>query len=239
MKLCDYGCGQEGKFQFKNDKWCCSKHSNKCPSVRKNLSVSHIGKTPWNKGLTLGKQSDTLIKRRTRNSKNKRSMLSYYKKNHPLLFQIEKIFEGKRKNIYVECKKCGSFFIARRQQIYERLRAIEKQHGCEENNFYCSDECKNDCEIFRKRIDPYKNKKIDYSREVQPELRELRLEIDNYQCQKCGCKDKEMHCHHIEGIRWEPIESADLDMVITYCKDCHYKVHKIEGCSYSDLQCNI
>lgn len=35
--LCDYGCGQEGKFQLKNGKICCSTHHNKCIEVSKNL----------------------------------------------------------------------------------------------------------------------------------------------------------------------------------------------------------
>ena len=29
-KLCDYGCGQEAKYQFKNGKWCCSEKRNYC-----------------------------------------------------------------------------------------------------------------------------------------------------------------------------------------------------------------
>jgi len=32
MKLCEYGCGQEAKYQLKNGKWCCSKSSNSCPT---------------------------------------------------------------------------------------------------------------------------------------------------------------------------------------------------------------
>jgi len=35
MKLCDYGCGKEAKYQFKNGKWCCEKNVNKCSEVRK------------------------------------------------------------------------------------------------------------------------------------------------------------------------------------------------------------
>jgi len=34
-----------------------------------------------------------------------------------------------------------------------------------------------------------------------------------------------------------PIESADLDMVITLCKGCHKEVHKLPGCKYNDLKC--
>ena len=37
VKLCDYGCGQEAKYPFKNGKWCCSESYNSCPkSIEKN-----------------------------------------------------------------------------------------------------------------------------------------------------------------------------------------------------------
>jgi hypothetical protein len=39
MKLCDYGCGQKARFQFKNGKWCCNKHYSLCPSQRKKNST--------------------------------------------------------------------------------------------------------------------------------------------------------------------------------------------------------
>jgi len=69
MKLCDYGCGQEAKYQFKNGKWCCGNNIAKCPRIRaissnklqgkkktkihrKHLSESKKGNIPWNKGKT-------------------------------------------------------------------------------------------------------------------------------------------------------------------------------------------
>lgn len=33
--LCDYGCGQEAMYQFKNGKWCCNKSKNSCEIFRK------------------------------------------------------------------------------------------------------------------------------------------------------------------------------------------------------------
>ena len=45
MQLCDYGCGQEAKHQFKNGKWCCSKSHNSCPINQKKISESMKGKT--------------------------------------------------------------------------------------------------------------------------------------------------------------------------------------------------
>ena len=40
VRLCEYGCGQEGKFYFPTvDKWCCSKHYTQCPAKRKETSI--------------------------------------------------------------------------------------------------------------------------------------------------------------------------------------------------------
>lgn len=32
--ICDYGCGREAKYQFKNGKWCCEDYHNKCPEAK-------------------------------------------------------------------------------------------------------------------------------------------------------------------------------------------------------------
>ena len=41
--ICDYGCGQEAKYHFKNGKWCCSKSQNSCPEMRRKNSESSKG----------------------------------------------------------------------------------------------------------------------------------------------------------------------------------------------------
>ena len=38
MQLCDYGCGQEARYQFKNGKWCYSENFRSCPLSRKKNS---------------------------------------------------------------------------------------------------------------------------------------------------------------------------------------------------------
>ena len=48
MKLCDYGCGQEGIYQLGNGKWCCNESQNSCQEVRKKFSKSHMGKNKEN-----------------------------------------------------------------------------------------------------------------------------------------------------------------------------------------------
>ena len=46
MNLCEYGCGQEAKHQFKNGKWCCNKSWQQCPGkkvlLEKNLEKEKV-----------------------------------------------------------------------------------------------------------------------------------------------------------------------------------------------------
>ena len=44
MKICDYGCGKEAKFQLKNNKFCCSKFCNSCDNLKKINSEKNKGK---------------------------------------------------------------------------------------------------------------------------------------------------------------------------------------------------
>ena len=44
-ELCDYGCGQEGKYYLSYaKKWCCSKSWNSCPVIRKKFKGAKIGR---------------------------------------------------------------------------------------------------------------------------------------------------------------------------------------------------
>lgn len=52
MKLCDYGCGKEAFYQLKNGKFCCSKSSNSCDTIRQIRSKESKGRKSWNTGLT-------------------------------------------------------------------------------------------------------------------------------------------------------------------------------------------
>jgi hypothetical protein len=38
MNICDYGCGQEAKYKFKNGKWCCSEKWQNCPAKKKQIT---------------------------------------------------------------------------------------------------------------------------------------------------------------------------------------------------------
>jgi len=249
-RKCDYGCGKEAKYQFKNGKWCCCRHHSSCEAVKNKRpsNLTEVHKSKIRKSMK-SKEIRKKISRANTGEQNPNWKGGYDKKGIPrydnYAYKISYAEPVRRylkdPNILeVKCAYCGNWFVPTRSAIFERIYCLTNDNIYGVSKLYCSDNCKSECPIFNQTLYP-KGFKIISSREVQPELRQMRFKIDNYTCQKCGKHQDELkiglHCHHIEGIRWEPLESADLDKVITLCKDCHKKVHKIEGCGYHDMQC--
>jgi hypothetical protein len=155
------------------------------------------------------------------------------------LYFVEEIKRSyDNKNIMeVKCSYCGIWFKPTREQANKRYRALDKIKGGE-GRFYCSESCKKACPIYNQNYYP-RGFKPATSREVQPELRQLVLARDNYECQVCGKNqlEVELHCHHITGVKQNPIESADVDNCVTLCKEHHKHVHKQPGCTYHEFKC--
>jgi len=146
--------------------------------------------------------------------------------------------------LQVKCVYCGKWFTPSSIAVFNRLGFLKEQYK-NENRFYCSDGCKTQCPVYHKQEGTIlKEQKIRNGkdpwwilpREIQPDLRKMCFKRDKYQCIKCGSK-KELNCHHIEGLLWEPLQSADLDMVITVCNKCHKEIHKKDGCTYDNMKC--
>lgn len=186
---------------------------------------------------------------RENNCENEKTRSKQYSKR-PLLYSsnskwkrdielYEEIRESKNGNIECKCTYCGGWFEPSAMEIKGRLQSINNlSYG--ERRLYCSNNCKKNCPTF-KQVSYFKDQKPATSREVQPELRQLVFERDNYTCQKCNIHRDNLevgiHCHHKEGILWEPLQSADMDMCVTLCEDCHKEVHGIDGCGYQDMKC--
>jgi len=146
--------------------------------------------------------------------------------------------------LQVKCTWCGKWFNPTNKIIDNRIGALNgRKTG--EGRLYCSEGCKKCCPVYNKspatlmKEDTIKAGRLSWlelSREVQPDLRKMVFERDKYKCIKCG-SELSLHCHHLEGIRWNPLESADVDQCITVCKDCHKEIHKIPGCGYHDMRC--
>lgn len=77
-----------------------------------------------------------------------------------------------------------------------------------------------------------KNKPMDYktfmnSNEWRVQSHRVRKR-DNDTCQLCGCKDKQMHAHHLKYL--DDFTKVDDKDIITLCIECHRNLHnaKIE-----------
>jgi hypothetical protein len=137
----------------------------------------------------------------------------------------------------VNCTYCGRHYYPTNLEVLNRISALEgKRQG--EQRLYCSETCKRACPVYKRILWPAGYKPAT-SREVQPQLRQMRLALDEYECKKCGVsiEDAELHCHHYTGTVQNPIESADVDNTVTVCKKCHKWVHTQEGCRYFELRC--
>ncbi len=155
--------------------------------------------------------------------------------------QLRKYHEVKKANknglivIKVRCNYCGNFYIPTAVAVSNRLQTIRGQFTSD-NNFYCSDKCKRKCPTFGRKLWPKDFLPEDNKRdpEVSRQLREMRIEIDDYKCQVCYSKNK-LECHHLDGVVLNPIESADIDRCVTLCHTCHKDLHKIPGYTYIDF----
>ena len=136
--------------------------------------------------------------------------------------------------IQCKCHYCGKYYKPSRSELDNRYQVMIGKYGGSAN-FYCSDGCKQECSVYGQSLYPKGFKTYTNSREVQPQLRKMVLERDNWQCQKCGSPES-LHCHHLTGVELNPIESADIDNCITLCKECHKDVHKQHGCTYQDYK---
>jgi 5-methylcytosine-specific restriction endonuclease McrA len=247
--LCDYGCGKEAFFRLKNGKYCCSKSCNSCPAMRVKNSESNMGRhisletreklRRYNLGKT--KSSQTLEKHRI----SSRNTIEKIKKKYPFFSKIEEMRYNPdkpgEKEIQVHCKNhlCenskerGGWFAPSFSQLAERIRQLESPDGNEGSCFYCSQECKDICPIYKSQGSLHIEIKRPYTQEEYNQFREYVLHRDNYECQYC--EEKAEHIHHERPQKLEPFFSLDPDLAWSVCKSCHYKYGHKDECSTSQL----
>ena len=178
----------------------------------------------------------------------------YYNRNIPMydtyVHQLEPIEQCRcspndSNILQVKCTYCDKWYTPKLTNVLQRIQFIKgNDRYPSESRFYCSKNCKTACPIFgmsadqlikRDRIAAGAISHNKLGREVQIELRKMVLERDAHTCQKCGSKEP-LHCHHIDPVAHNPIESADMDSCITFCVECHKEAHKLPGCGYGELR---
>jgi len=253
--FCEYGCGNKGKYKLKNGRYCCSESCISCPEMRKRNSEAHKGKVV-SKEVRQQLRVIQLGKKHTKESKKKlkiasRSTIKEIKNKYPFFSQIEEMRYNpdrpEEKEIQVHCKNhnCpnskeqGGWFTPTRSQMAERIRQLEHLYGNEGSYFYCSQNCKNVCPLFKLQNDPFKNTKKIYTFQEQQLWRQVVLKRENYLCEYCG--EKATCAHHEKPMKTHPHLALDPDNGIACCEECHYKYGHKTGteCSTGNLASRI
>lgn len=146
-----------------------------------------------------------------------------------------------KKLLQVKCSynKCNKWFNPTNREVLHRIQSLNgDQNG--ELKFYCSNECKDKCSIYKKSVrtlikeDEIRSGSRITNREDQSQLREMILSIRGKVCEICGSIGKVI-VHHIEPVKCNPIESLDVDNIIVLCPTCEKRAHSSKGCRYVDL----
>jgi len=255
-KLCDYGCGQEAKYQFKNGKWCCSKWHSSCQKIKKKnsnlnkgrifsgetkrkIKLSKLGKKNPMYGKTTSKKQKNAVRLSIRKIKEKYSFFSKieemrYNPNNPKEREIQVHCKN---HLCINSKEQDGWFTPTYIQLYERIRHLEKDYGSGGCYFYCSEGCKNICPLYKLRSDPYKDGTLSYTQQEYQSFRQFVLERDNYECQFCG--EQATDVHHEKPQKLEPFFALDPDFAWSCCEQCHYEKGHSDECSTGNLASKI
>jgi 5-methylcytosine-specific restriction endonuclease McrA len=208
------------------------------------------------KRIEIHKLSHSCPKFRKKQSIKSKRTIKQIKKRFPI-FSIEEEIRydpekpGERE-VQVRCKNhnCinskenAGWFTPTSSQIDNRIASLDR-YGEGNGYMYCSDECKEGCEIFGKRVSqliakdkartlPLPESKNYYTREEYKILRDEVFKRDNHECVYCN-KIAE-HIHHIKPQKLEPFFALDPDYVISVCKDCHHEYsHSDKDCTYGAI----
>jgi len=241
--LCDYGCGQEAKHQFKNGKWCCSNHYSKCPKIRDNISNKMKGKNHPNYGKKrpnhskqmMGEKNPMYGKTRNHIEKTKKKISEAIKgKNHPnygkkrseeTKIKIGKYHKGKtlskkHRNIISQLHKDKKKSVDHRRKISESRKGIkfskETKISMSENHADVSGE-NNPNWKGGISCDSYCQVWSD------KEYKESIKERDGYNCLNplCNHISKKLCLHHIDYNK----KNCHPNNLITICLSCNSKAN--------------
>jgi hypothetical protein len=164
MKLCDYGCGQPAKHQFKNGKWCCSKHFRSCSSQRK--KTKRIRKDPnskFNSDSYKAKLSDSM-KEAHKDPNSKYNSFEYKKKKSIRMKELHKDPNSKYNSI------------EHKENLSDKIKKAYKDPNNKLNSFKLTIETLNIKYPFFSKIEELRHNPN------KPEEKEVQVHCKNHNC---------------------------------------------------------
>lgn len=142
MKLCDYGCGQEAKYKFKNGRWCCEKNISKCPFIRRTNSEKNSGENCVWFGKKHLEETKNKISRShigISHSQETRKKLSEINKGKVLSKETRKkmaeAHSGEKNHMYGKIGEDNPNFGSKRSKEFrENISRITKKYFIDSNN---------------------------------------------------------------------------------------------------------
>jgi len=130
--------------------------------------------------------------------------------------------------LFVKCKNCGILFQPTNAAVLGRIHCL-KNFGIGESHLYCSDGCKESCDVFKaisKRKSERGADKVSRSCQTYIKKELQRLQCDNEgatYCEKCGdVLDSEIHHTNMVKDKKDVNNAAGMMLL---CFRCHRELH--------------
>lgn len=185
-----------------------------------------------NSGKGCSKCKIEILTQSRRNVKNK-SGLANYNSYHSKVSIDDNPMCGSDGELLVKCKLCGKMFAPLLQAVFSRIKALNTI-GFGECSFYCSNDCKYNCDVYRKRTDisilaqqiNNYEAKVKLARNCQLQskstLRQIQIDMCGYTfCEKCGKGVDNPELHHTIEVAKDPAGSITPAGHMLVCEDCH------------------
>ena len=207
--ICEYGCGQEAKYQLKNGKWCCSKSQNSCPSLKKKFSKAQAGENHpfYNKHLSDEHKEKIRNKHKGRNITWGDKISKSLKGHKPWNKGMKLGYSGFKGHKHIESALIKMRRPRNVESIYKGKKRPEYKGSDNPNwkggsSFRCN---------------------IDYTSTEYSNWRTKIFKRDNYICKMCNKGSQYLNAHHILKVSIYPQFILETWNGITLCKKCHIK----------------
>lgn len=141
----------------------------------------------------------------------------------------ENAIEGENGELLCLCSYCKEYHPVTNRNAHNRAQSIKGNSPKGEQRLYCSDRCKEECDVYNAKLIPKSLRNVtDKARCNQDRVRQILLDIQfdemgfNW-CDKCGdiFKPEDLIFHHNLPVGDDPNEYDNAAHYMLVCKDHH------------------